>query len=125
MLQLRPVSTSTAIFCATDHSFLDLKILGQLYLNRHFGQLSPGTPPATVFSEFDETIANGPYIFVHRNHPSRQLNPPRRFPGDLAEFQRDDFVGDTPPRVFLCKSLDLLENKRVKCGGKDEEFVVG
>ena len=32
------------------------------------------------------------------------------------------FLGDTPPRVFWCKSLDLLENKGVKVSRNDEEY---
>jgi hypothetical protein len=71
----RPTSISTVISCATDRRvFLGLKILGQLYLNRHFGQLSLRTRllsfPRSALKRYVETNIHEPHTFDVPTTPS-------------------------------------------------------
>ena len=50
-------------------------ILGQLYLNRHFDQLPPRTPPATVSSEFVEAIVHAFHTFDLPSTPRPNTAP--------------------------------------------------
>ena len=93
--------------------FLDVgSLTGQLYLNWHFDQLFPRTPPATVSLESVAMIVQEPHAFNRPNNPRANTAPviaPVRVHSPYPRSPQcpSAFVANPPQLFGLARAFDF------------------